>query len=98
MLRLKTGILVVVTGANVAVTTVVVAEPSLQLSVKVVSKGGNVIVVVVGTGYGGRTTTHGGIHETMGVGSVQMVGSMYTGVPPPPPELASLDAQAPSGQ
>lgn len=40
-------------------------------------------IVVVGTGNCGRTITHGGSHQTVGLVSFQMDGSTYTTPEPP---------------
>jgi hypothetical protein len=86
MLMLKTGIAVVVMGLKEMVETVTWDEPSCQLSVRVVVRGGQLSVVVPGSLYGGRTPTHGAAHPKPGiwVGFVHIPPSMYTGSPLPP--------------
>lgn len=61
--------------------------------------GGKVNVVGVGSVYGGKTSTQGGIQETVGRVEVvvQMLGAIETGVPPPP-ELVELVLTQGSGQ
>jgi hypothetical protein len=88
---------VVVMSGNVTTITVVLDEPETQLSVMVVVTGGNVMVVVVVSVYGGKTISHGGMHVTTGVGIDQMLGSMYTGGPAPADDEL-VDKQAASGQ
>jgi hypothetical protein len=76
MLRLNTGIMLVTTGGKVNVITVVVEDRLFHRSVRVVVTGGKTRVVGEGNVTGGRTTTHGGMHETVGVGSFQTTGSI----------------------
>jgi hypothetical protein len=83
MLTLKTGITLVMTGGKVKVITVVVDERSFHLSVKVVTTGGNTMVLGVGRVKGGRMMTQGGIQDTVGVGVSQTTGSISTGGPLP---------------
>jgi hypothetical protein len=76
ILMLNTGITVVTTGGNVKVSAEVVELRLFHRSVRVVTRGGKSRVVGVDSVTGGRTITHGGMHETVGVGSLQISGSM----------------------
>ena len=77
--------MLVVRAEHEIVTVVMIpGEFATKLAVRVVVKGGKEMVVWVGSVQGGRTTTQGGTHETVGVGMFQMAGSIMTGGPAAP--------------